>query len=105
MLMIDSIYGQKAYVMMIIGIYASFIMFIKCIFALIHHWNYFLFFRIGAKRFQIRKQANNSEEGHVVKISILYIIKILDFNNREQILNNDRIEIDKGKDVVKKNQK
>ena len=38
-----------------------------------------------------------------MKISILYIIKILDFNNREQILNNDRIEIDKGKDVVKKN--
>ena len=55
MLMIDSIYGQKAYVMMIIGIYASFIMFVKCVFALIHHWNYFLFFRIGAKRFQIRK--------------------------------------------------
>ena len=38
-----------------------------------------------------------------MKKSILYIIKILDFNNREQILNNDRIEIDKGKDVVKKN--
>ena len=48
---------------------------------------------------------NNSEEGHVVKISILYIINILDFNNREQILNNDRIEIDKGKDAVKKNLK
>ena len=40
-----------------------------------------------------------------MKISILYIIKILDFNNREQILNNDRIEIDKGKDAVKKNLK
>ena len=51
MLMIDSVYGDKAYVMIIVGIYASFIMFVKCVFALIHHWNYFLFFRIGAKIF------------------------------------------------------
>ena len=51
MLMIDSIDGEKAYVFMIVGIYSALIISIKCIFALIHHWNYFLFFRFGATRF------------------------------------------------------